>query len=167
MMPQFAVAEAGIRQLHARYAEAVWRKDLQCFGDCFAEQAEWRIAGMVLKGRAEIVEAFAGIIADARRVFMSFETPILSIEGTSRASGRTMVSEQSRWLDGRTNLMLGRYFEHFVHEEGRWRFGWRLYQVLYTGPHDLSGTYYDEPNFGPPPAMPPRDAVPAATRRPA
>lgn len=166
-MPQFAAVEAGIRQLHARYAEAVWRKDLQAFGDCFAGQAEWRIAGMVLEGREAIAEAFAGIVATAGRVFMTFQTPILSIEGTARASARTMVSEQCQWQDGLTNLTLGRYFEHFVHEGDRWRFDWRLYQVLYTGPHDLSGTYYDEPDFGPPPAMPPRDTVPAATRRPA
>lgn len=164
-MPQFAAAEAGIRQLQARYAEAVWRKDLQCFGNCFSEQAEWRIAGMVLAGREAIVEAFAEIIGQAERVFMTFQTPVLAIGGTHRASGRTMVTEQCRWRDGRSNLTLGRYYEHFVRGDAGWQFDWRLYQVLYTGAHDLSGTYHDEPDFGPPPAMPPRDALPAATRR--
>ncbi|KHK90939.1 nuclear transport factor 2 family protein [Novosphingobium malaysiense] len=166
-MPQFAAAEAGIRQLHARYAEAVWRKDLDAFGDCFADECEWRIAGNVLEGREGIVAAFAGIIDDAQRVFMTFQIPIISLEGTSRASGRTMVSEQCRWKNGRANLTLGRYFEDFVRDDDRWRFTWRLYQVLYAGPPDLSGTYYDEPDFGAPPVMPPRDAMPAPTRRPA
>lgn len=165
-MPQFAAAEAGIRQLHARYAEAVWRKDLDAFADCFTEQGEWRIAGKVLKGREAIVEAFGNIIADAERVFMTFQTPIVSLEGTSRANGRTLVSEQSRWNDGRVNYILGRYFEDFVREHDRWRFSWRLYQALYAGPPDLSGTFFDEPDFGAPPAMPPRDVMPAPTRRP-
>lgn len=165
-MAEYAAVEARIRQLHARYADAVWRKDLAAFADCFAADAEWRIAGMVLEGREAIASTFGNIISDATRVFMAFQTPILEVTGVGRASARTMVSEQCRWNDGRCNLTLGRYFEHFVEEGGRWRFGWRLYQVLYTGPTDLSGDYFDEPDFGAPPGMPPRDALPAPTRRP-
>ena len=58
-MTDFAATEAAIRQLHARYVDAVWRKDYVAFGDCFTTDAEWRIAGMVLHGRAEIVATLA------------------------------------------------------------------------------------------------------------
>ncbi len=44
-MTDLAAADNGIRQLHARYADAVWRKDYPSFGDCFTEDCEWRIAG--------------------------------------------------------------------------------------------------------------------------
>ena len=53
-MTDFLAAESGIRQLHARYLDAVWRKDFDAFGDCFAENAEWRIGGKILRGRDHV-----------------------------------------------------------------------------------------------------------------
>lgn len=163
-MQGFAEVEASIRQLHARYADAVLRKDVPAFADCFAEDGEWRIAGMVLCGRDTIGEAFARIVASANRIVMAFQPPILDLADSGEVSARTHVSEQCSWNDGRTNLTLGRYFERFVEGGGRWRFGWRLYQVLYTGPADLTGDWFDEPDYGPPPGMPPRDALPPPRR---
>ena len=48
-MTDFTTAEAGIRALHQRYTDAVWRQDFDAFARCFAEDGEWRISGMVLK----------------------------------------------------------------------------------------------------------------------
>jgi hypothetical protein len=159
-MLDFAAAECGIRQLHARYADAVWRKDPQSFAECFAEDGEWRISGMQLKGRAEIAEMIAKILANARRVHITFRTPILEV-GEGIASGRTYVTEQCSWLHREPNVSIGRYYEHFVEAGDRWLFRWRLFQILYSGPADLSGDYHDQPDFGPPPGMPPLDLVPA------
>ena len=58
-MTELYVADSGIRQLYARYIDAVWRKDADAFGKCFAENAEWKIAGMHMRGRAEISGAIA------------------------------------------------------------------------------------------------------------
>ena len=33
-MTDFLMAEAGIRQLHSRYIDSVYRKDFAAFGDC-------------------------------------------------------------------------------------------------------------------------------------
>lgn len=159
-MSEFAAAEAGIRQLHARYTDAVWRKDAVAFGECFAEDGEWRISGMLLKGRPEISEMIGRILADARHVLISFATPILEVDG-QRATGRTYVTEKCSWTHRDPNISIGRYYEHFVEQDGRWLFAWRLFQILYSGPADLTGTYHDQPDFGPPPGMPPRDLVPA------
>ncbi len=159
-MSDFAAAECGIRQLHARYADAVWRKDPRSFAECFTSKGEWRISGMVLKGRAEIAATIERILIHARRIHITFRTPILEV-GEGRASGRTYVTEQCSWDHREPNVSIGRYYEHFVEQDGRWLFEWRLFQILYTGPADLTGSYHDQPDFGPPPGMPPRDAVPA------
>ena len=45
-MTDLVVADCAIRQLHARYIDAVWRKDIDAFVDCFAEDAEWKIGGI-------------------------------------------------------------------------------------------------------------------------
>ena len=62
-MTDFAAAEAGIRELHQRYTDAVWRQDFEAFAQCFAEDGEWRISGMALKGRPQIKETIAAILA--------------------------------------------------------------------------------------------------------
>lgn len=161
-MTDFVAAEAGIRDLHQRYTDATWRKDFDAFAACFAEDAEWRISGMALKGREEIRDTIAKILSRFNRVLISFRTPILEV-GEGRASGRTYIDERCAWLNGDTNISMGIYYEHFVERDGRWLFDWRLFQMLYRGDADLTGTFYDFPDYGPPPAMPPRDAVPEDT----
>jgi hypothetical protein len=155
-----AEADAAIRQLHARYVDAVFRKDVKAFGDCFTQSCEWRISGMMFRGRAEIEEAIERILGRARRVYMSFGTPILEV-GNASAAGRTYVNERCAWNDGKTNISVGRYYERFVDEGDRWRFSWRLFQLHYSGPPDLTGAWQEHPDYGPPPGMPEADVMTA------
>lgn len=155
-MGQFTAAE-GIRQLHADYCDAVWRKDLVAFGDCFAENAQWRIAGQIMRGRAECVKFMAAAFPKYRWIMLNFRSPSLQI-GDGTASGRTYMSEQSVLADGRAFGPMGVYYERFVDQGDRWRFAWRLFHSSYIGPPDLSGAFFENPDFGPPPAMPPLDA---------
>jgi ketosteroid isomerase-like protein len=159
-MTDLATAEAAIRQLHARYVDAVWRKDYPAFADCFTADAEWRIAGMVLRGRAEIAATLERLMENFTRVLMTFRTPVLEV-GQGVATGRTYVTEQNAFRNGRAGNSIGLYYERFVDEGDRWRFSWRLFQLHYLGPADLSGDFFEQPDYGPPPAMPPLDAVPA------
>jgi ketosteroid isomerase-like protein len=156
-MTDFVAAEAAIRQLHARYTDAVWRKDYDAFGDCFTQDAEWRIGGMILRTRAGIVAQARQLFPRYRRILMNFRIPVLEV-GEGTATGRTYVSEQSVFTDGRPYAPIGTYYERFVDEGDRWRFAWRLFQTQYSGPPDLSGHFFDNPDYGPPPAMPPLDA---------
>jgi ketosteroid isomerase-like protein len=157
-MVDFAAAEAGIRKLHARYTDAVWRQDCDAFAECFTEDGEWRISGMVLRGRPAIRETIARILDRFNRVLITFRTPILELGADGQASARTYIDERCSWKNGETNISIGCYYEHFVAAGDRWLFDWRLFEMHYRGPPDLSGTWYDHPDHGPPPAMPPRDA---------
>ncbi|HTV96146.1 MAG TPA: nuclear transport factor 2 family protein [Steroidobacteraceae bacterium] len=156
-MTDFVVAENAIRQLHARYVDAVWRKDYPAFGDCFAQDAEWRIAGMVIRGRPQIEAALQRFMQRFHRVLMTFRTPIIEV-GNGTAVGRTYVTEQSALLNGRPGATIGIYYERFVDEGDRWRFSWRLFQLHYMGPADLSGSFFEQADYGAPPAMPDLDA---------
>jgi hypothetical protein len=156
-MTDLVVADVGIRQLHARYTDAVWRHDYDAFADCFTAQAEWRISGKVFRGRAEIRATIERILGNFRRVLISFGTPILEV-GDGAATGRTYINERCAWKNGNTNISIGRYYERFVDEGGRWRFDWRLFQLHYRGPPDLTGTFFDNEDYGPPPGMPDPDA---------
>ncbi len=156
-MSELVEAEAAIRQLHARYADAVWRKDLEAFGDCFIEDAEWRIGGRIQRGREEIVENLRRLLPNFERVLMTFRTPIVHL-GDEGISARTYVTENNVFSDGRPGCTIGIYYERFALQGDRLRFAWRLFQTYYLGPADISGPLFENPDFGPPPQMPPPDA---------
>lgn len=152
-MSDFISAEAGIRQLQARYIDSVWRKDFLAFGDCFTEDAEWRIAGRVLRGRIACVNLLKEFIGNFDRVRMTMQTPILDVsEGT--ATGRTDVLEHNILTNRQRNITIGTYYDRFVQHGGRWMFAWHYYQLYYLGPSDMSGKFYDVTDYGPPFEMP-------------
>jgi uncharacterized protein (TIGR02246 family) len=152
----FFELQLAIMRLHAEYTDAVWRQDVAAFGDCFARDAEWRVSGTVVRGRSNIETFMAGAFTKYRRILMTFRTPIVHL-GAEGLSARTYVSEQSVLANGTAYAPIGTYYERFVHEDGRWLFGWRLFMTEYVGPPDLSGQFFDNPEFGRPPAMPPLD----------
>jgi uncharacterized protein (TIGR02246 family) len=157
-MSDWIIAEAEVRQLHARYTDAVWRKDVPAFGDCFCVDAQWRLSGFVLSGRNDIAAFMGAAFAKYRRILLTFRTPIVAFEEGGDIVARTYVSEQSVLADGRAYAPIGTYHERFAREDGRLRFAWRLFMTEYIGPPDLSGQFFDNPDFGAPPAMPPLDA---------
>lgn len=151
---KYLTAEAGIRRLHARYADAVFRKDFCAFADCFTEDAVWEIAGLALRGRRKIVEFLQERIADSHFVLLTFRSPLLEA-GDGTAMGRTYVTEINARKSAPPMHTIATYFERFAAHNGVWRRSWALFQLHYMGPEDLSGSFYPQPDFGPPPAMPP------------
>lgn len=156
-MTDLAAADAGVRQLHARYTDAVWRQDADAFARCFTPDGEWRISGLVLKGRREIGDTIGRILDNFTRVLITFRTPSLDV-GDGVATGRTYIDERCAWKNGNTNISIGRYYERFVQDGAEWLFDWRLFELHYRGAPDMTGTFFDHPDLGPPPAMPPLDA---------
>ena len=162
-MTDFVAVDCGIRQLHARFIDAVFRKDAEAFAQCFAENAEWKIAGMHIRGRSEICPLFGKLMAICARVQIIMGTPVLNIEQNSVA-GRVNVTEFAKMTDGSSALTLGVYYDRYVEEGGCWRFQWRHFSLHYRGPTDLSAALVESPDYGPPPGMPAADE-PTLTRR--
>ena len=156
-MTTLAEAQAGIGDLHARYTDAVWRQDCDAFAECFTPGGEWRISGRVFRGRQEIRDGIAVILDKFHGVLITFRTPILTV-GDGIASGRTSVDERCAWKNGNTNISVGVYYERFVEAGDRWLFDWRLFEIHYRGPPDMTGDFLPRGDWGPPPGMPPRDA---------
>lgn len=162
-MTDFAAAEAGIRQLHARFVDAVWRKDAEAFAASFARDGEWKIAGMHMKGRDEIGSTFAKLLGACERVATTPGLPILEVNGKT-AQGRLPLSELAKMVDGTTALTLGIYHDQYVEEDGRWLFQWRHFSLQYRGPTDFSADMVPSPDYGPFPGKPDPDE-PTLTRR--
>jgi ketosteroid isomerase-like protein len=152
-MNDLLTAEFAVRQLHARYVDALWRKDPDSFAELFAADAEWKISGMHLRGRDEIRTTFASYMRHIDRTFMIYGTPIIdSVDGV--VTSRTHVTENNKFASGRTASTIGIYYERFIEEGGRLRFKWRHWNLWYIGPPDFSAPLYPCKEFGPPPGMP-------------
>jgi ketosteroid isomerase-like protein len=162
-MTEFVVADSGIRQLHARFTDAVWRKDADAFADCFAEDGEWKLAGLHMRSRAEIGSTFAKLLSACDRVLMIQGTPLLEV-GQGTATGRIHVTELAKMADGSSAMTIGIYYDRYVDVGGLWLFQWRHFGLHYRGPTDLSAALVDCPDYGPPPSMPGPDE-PTFTRR--
>jgi len=162
-MTEFVVADSGIRQLYARFTDAVWRKDADAFANCFAEDGEWKLAGLHIRGRAEIGSIFAKLLSDCDRVLMIQGTPVLEV-GQGTARGRIHVTELAKMADGSSAMTIGVYYDRYVEQGDLWCFQWRHFGLHYRGPTDLSAALVDCPDYGPPPGMPDPDE-PTFTRR--
>lgn len=162
-MTDLVTVDCGIRQLYARFADAVWRIDAASFAECFAEDAEWKIAGMHIRGRDNIGATFGKLMGICARVQIMMGPPLLEI-ATGSVSARVQVTELAKMADDSAAMTLGVYYDRYVEEDGRWRFKWRHFSLHYRGPVDLSAALVESPNYGPPPGMPGPDE-PTLTRR--
>jgi SnoaL-like domain len=157
-MDNFAVVECGVRQLQARYTDAVWRKDYVAFGECFALEAQWRIAGRLLEGRKQCADFLEEVMPLFDRVLMNMQTPLLQIDGTA-ITGRTYVTELNARKDRRPAFSIGIYYDRYVLQDGRWRYRWHDYQLFYLGPPDVSAQFFPVIDYGPPFDMPGADGT--------
>jgi uncharacterized protein (TIGR02246 family) len=158
--PELISVEFGIRQLQARCADAVWRKDTQAFATCFTPDGVWKVAGLTIQGREAIVSGFEMLTSVNERILMQFATPIVELTGTL-ASARTYTAEHVKRLDGTGMSSIGIYYEKFMQTAGEWLYTWRHFDFCYFGPGDLSADLYAFVDYGPPPALPASDAATA------
>lgn len=162
-MTDILLADYGIRQLHSRYVDAVWRQDSAAFADCFSKNGEWKIATLHMRGREEIGGTFGKLLGVCERVQLILGIPLLDI-GEGTATGRIHVTELAKMKDGTSAITIGIYYDRYVEEDGAWRFSWRHWGLHYRGPFDLSEDFTECPDYGPPPGLPGFDE-PTYTRR--
>ncbi|MDE2303313.1 MAG: nuclear transport factor 2 family protein [Sphingomonadales bacterium] len=164
-MSSFAEAECGIRQLHARFVDAVWRQDAEAFALCFAPEGEWKIAGMHIKGRAALADACRRLLGRCTHIQLMPQPAMLEITGDS-AIGRQHMIELARMQDGSSAMTIGINYDRYRLVEGAWRIAWRHWTTHYRGPVDMTGPFVAAPDFGPFPGMPGADEPTVFASRP-
>ncbi len=123
--------ELAVRELVARYADAVNRVDADEWGSTWAAAGEWHISGQQLVGRDAIVDFWRSAIA-------SFEAVIQMVgHGRVRASGDAVEGRWTIWevgrRAGRGSLVVGCYEDRYGREDGEWRFAERRFTATYRG----------------------------------
>lgn len=133
-------AEAQIRTIISRYAQAVTAKDETLWSSTWAESGIWELMGQAPEGRDAVVEYWKSLMGGIPFVYQLAGEGSIEIDADGqRGTGRVPTVEFAKFGDGPGMLMLGTYHDVYVVEDGAWRFGERRMKVQYMGPPDLSG----------------------------
>ena len=132
--------ELALRELVARYADAVCRRDAAAWRATWAADGEWQIMGQTVQGRDEIVALWERLMGGIPQVIQIPHEGLIEIEG-DRASLRWYVTEQGKLADGSALVMSGVYLDECVKEDEIWLFAKRVFHSLYSGPPDLSADF--------------------------
>ena len=132
--------ELAIRDLNARYIDAVNRYNKDDWAATWSSTATWNLMGMEVDGRDAIVELWTNAMSGFEFAIMMLNSGTITVEGNS-ARGRWYITEHLKMADGSSNMTLGVYDDEYGCEDGNWLFTRRSYQVIYQGPPDLSGNF--------------------------
>lgn len=129
-----------VRDLTARYCDAVARCDGGLFASLWATDADWVVgSGSPTSGRARIARVFLKL----REGFLLCTQELLSGRVVPDPDGR---SARARWqirehqwkADAPPSCVIGIYTDRLVVEQGAWCFAERRFDIVYRGPVDLS-----------------------------
>jgi ketosteroid isomerase-like protein len=132
--------ELAIRDLVARYIDAVNRYNPSDWAATWSESASWNLMGMEVAGRDAIVELWSGAMSGFEFAIMMLNSGTLDIDGDT-VSGRWYVTEHLKPVEGDANITLGVYDDRYVREGDQWLFARRHYNVMYQGAADYSGNF--------------------------
>jgi hypothetical protein len=132
--------ELAIRDLVARYIDAVNRYHAEDWAATWAEDATWDLMGTVVEGREAILQLWQGAMSGFEFALMMLNSGTVTVNG-QRATGRWYLTEHLKTVDGGSNMTLGVYDDEYSCASGSWLFARRSYHVIYQGSPDLSGMY--------------------------
>ncbi|HJN92747.1 MAG TPA: nuclear transport factor 2 family protein [Dehalococcoidia bacterium] len=136
--------ELEIRELVARYADAVCRRDTEAWGATWAADGAWAILGQTTAGRAAVVALWERLMGGMAQVVQIPHEGILQFDGDA-AKGCWYITEYGQLADGTAMLTLGLYHDEYVQEDGAWRFGRRAFHALYSGAPTLADAFHSLP----------------------
>jgi hypothetical protein len=124
----------------ARYVDAANRRDGASWAQTWADDGQWNLMGMEVRGRDEILGLWQQVVAGFEFAVLMPSSSSIDIDGKT-ASGHWYLQEFTRDLQGESALALSRYLDTYSKVDGQWYFQTRQYDFIYRGAADLSGEY--------------------------
>lgn len=130
---------AEIEELLARYANACDDRDMPALADCFSVDFEFdAVAGHVI-GRDAAMDYYHERLGMYGLTFHVPHTLVLEELGDDSARG-IVTSHAEMEMEHELFVTAFRYHDHYVREDGRWRFRVRGVRAFYAMPlHELDG----------------------------
>jgi hypothetical protein len=124
-----------IRSLVDAYGDAVLRRDPVAWGETWAEDGYWELAGFEARGRAAIVALWVELIANYPFVVQFYSGAGLQL-GETEGTGAWNLLEITQANDGApATPMVSTYRDRYVKDAaGIWRFAERRWTLRYPLP---------------------------------
>jgi len=132
--------QLALKNLMAKYVDAVNRRDGETWAATWAEDARWNLMGTDVVGRDNIVALWQQMMASFEFAVMLPSSCLFEING-EEASGHWYLQEFTRDLEGSSASILSRYLDTYQKRNGQWLYQSREYGFIYHGAADLSGNY--------------------------
>jgi hypothetical protein len=137
-----------IRELVARYVEAVALFDVELYRSVWTADSVWGVDGRGdISGPDAITELFVQLRGRQELAVQRVMSGRAHVDG-DHGAGRWIIHSLTR-TEGRGEELLGVYDDRYRRDDGAWRFVRRDFSPLYRGRHDLPGRVW-----APPPARP-------------
>ena len=117
-----------IAELHARYADAVVRKDPVDWGATWANDATWDLMGMTVEGREAIVTLWTQAMGQFDAVSFVMQPGATELDG-DRGTGRCQTHE-ILVENGVARTTGGFYEDKFVKRDGEWLYASRAFKII-------------------------------------
>lgn len=131
--------ELAIRDLEARYVDAIHRRDADAWAATWSDDAVWILPALGapdrqrrFTGRAAIRAAWVDAMAGFSFVAHMVHSGHIDWLEADEAVGRWYLSEHLHSLDGAAVKLFGVYEDRYGKSQGRWRFAQRRFHVLNT-----------------------------------
>jgi len=130
--------ELEIRNLVARYSDAVLRSDPRAWLDTWASEGEWSLLGESSRGHDALAARLASLTGGLEYVMQVAGSGVVQIDDAG-ARGRWSITEHARTRNGDALFTMGAYTDDYCREGGAWRFSKRHFDLFYMGAPDMSG----------------------------
>lgn len=119
-----------VRDLVARFSDAVNRRDPAAAGALFAEDGTWHVPGMdVQHGPDAVAAQLQGLLDGMTSLVQLVHSGTVDVDG-DRASARWYLSEHGVTTDGTPVTFVGCYDDVAERGAGAWRFAERRFAFL-------------------------------------
>ena len=132
--------ELALRNLMARYADAVNRVDAEAWIATWAEDGIWNLLGNPVSGKDNILGLWQQMMGSFEFALMLPSSCLFEVDGET-ANGHWYLHEYTRDPQGNAITVPSRYQDTYVKQNGQWLYKSRDYGFIYNGAADLSGTY--------------------------
>ena len=129
--PPSPATDAALRQLVARYCDAVNRTDTAAFTSTWGEDATWYLGDQPVVGRDAIVAEWTTRMDKFAWVLQSAPQSVFEVdERGGTGTGRVLVQERFKRSTGKVGSLLGTYHDEYVRRGREWVFASRRLEVV-------------------------------------
>lgn len=138
-------ADPAIRDLTARFTDAVNRRAPGDLAALFTEDGEWRVPGVpIARGRQAIADLLTSLLGNFPRLVQLTHSGHVDADG-DRATAVWYITESAVGDADQGYSFIGVYTDALALTAGGWRFERRTFDFLYRGKASFDGRWYPHP----------------------